>query len=228
MNNNNNTVAVLFNSTPNSGKTAAIDYLIGKGYPLVRRQAKDKLHELVQSLFCIEPDAYWGMYNDRDTKELPRKEFTLTLSAFNRLSTVINMPYNRVVKANKVPCEETRRVSIREIMIYTSECLMKPTLGEDYFGVCRAKAIQDGEIVVDDSAAFISELPPLVERVGMENILLLRIHREGQTFDGDSRSYLDSDIIDNTLDIHNNGSLQEYLDTVEGVVKGFLQQRGKL
>ena len=44
-------------------------------------------------------------------------------------------------------------------MIYISEIIIKPRFGSDYFGVARAKAIQEDEIAVDSSTGFVEELP---------------------------------------------------------------------
>jgi hypothetical protein len=56
----------------------------------------------------------------------------------------------------------------------------------------------------------------------MENILLIRIHRDGYTFEGDSRDYIPDGVITNTVDIDNNGTLEDYLKKVETVVRGFI------
>ena len=52
------------------------------GYPLVRREAKGKLHTLVQEFFCVSPERYWEIYNDRELKEKPLPEFTLILNDY--------------------------------------------------------------------------------------------------------------------------------------------------
>lgn len=126
-------------------------------------------------------------------------------------------------------------LSIREAMIYVSELVVKPRWGADWFGKERVRKMKtqlscipdrfltkDQQVFTDDSAAFVDELHPLIEYLGQENILLLRIHREGFTFDGDSRSYIPDGIIDNTIDVYNNGTEQEYFDQVEEIVKGWL------
>jgi hypothetical protein len=115
-------------------------------------------------------------------------------------------------------------LSQREAMIYISEVVMKPKFSNNYFGVARAKAIQDGEIAVDSSTGFVEELPPLIERLGQENILLIRIHREGTTFEGDSRNYIPDGVITNTVDVNSvYGELTKYLEDVENVVSKFLK-----
>ena len=98
-------------------------------------------------------------------------------------------------------------------------------MGSGYFGVARAKAIQEGEIAVDSSTGFVEELPPLIERLGQENILLIRVHREGATFEGDSRNYIPDGVITNTVDVNSvYGKLTEYLEEVERHVEEFLDE----
>jgi hypothetical protein len=117
-------------------------------------------------------------------------------------------------------------------MIYVSEVIVKPRWGEDWFGKERVRYIRSVEdtysensssiLFTDDSCAFIDELRPLIKHITQENILLIRVHREGYTFEGDSRRYIPDGVIYNTYDVDNNGSEQEYFDKVEDVVRKFL------
>lgn len=71
---------ILWNSPKGLGKDEAITYLRSLGYPLVRREAKGKLHTLVQEFFCVSPERYWEIYEDRVLKETPMEEFRINLS----------------------------------------------------------------------------------------------------------------------------------------------------
>lgn len=215
---------ILFNSPKSLGKDSAIDYLIDwKGIPLVRREAKGKLHTLVQEFFCVSPERYWEIYEDRVLKEVPLDDFKIFLD----FSEDLKLSQTCDTKGVLVEIHSTKRIevnlSIRMAMIYISELVMKPRFGENYFGVARAKAIQEGEIAVDSSTGFVDELPPLIERLGQENILLIRVHREGATFEGDSRSYIPDGVITNTVDVNSvYGELTEYLEEVEKIVSKFI------
>ncbi len=218
---------VLWNSPKSLGKDTAIEYLEDWcGIPLVRREAKGKLHTLVQEFFCVSPERYWEIYNDRELKETPLEEFSLRFyweDEYKHLSKVLGYD---------ITCYDitTDRLwlSVREAMIYVSEVICKPRFGENYFGVARAKAIQDNEIAVDGSTGFESELPPLIERLGQENILLIRVHREGATFEGDSRRYIPDGVITNTVDVNSvYGELTEYLEEVKVIVEKFLDDTNK-
>lgn len=114
------------------------------------------------------------------------------------------------------------KLSIREAMIFVSEVMCKEKFGLDYFGVARANSVRHAEVIVDGSTGFVEELPPLIEKLGQENILLIRVHRNGCTYDGDSRNYIPDGVIHNTIDIDNNSSLGGYFNQVEEAVQKFL------
>jgi hypothetical protein len=226
-----NSKIILFNSPKSLGKDSAIDYLVDwKGIPLVRREAKGKLHTLVQEFFCVSPERYWEIYEDREVKEKPLSEFTIVLSITERyiLEALIGESLHKrklqgKAIGNVFDNAYLYQLSIREAMIYISEIICKSRFGEDYFGVARAKSIQEGEIAVDSSTGFIEELPPLIEQLGQENILLIRVHREGATFEGDSRSYIPDGVITNTVDVNSvYSNIAEYLDEVKDIVIKFL------
>jgi hypothetical protein len=214
---------ILLNGVKSTGKDSAIHHLRSLGYPLVRREAKGKLHELTMAFFCIQPERYWEIYEDRVLKEAPLLEFRIRLSQedLDNLEGILN--------ETLIDCPSEERstfiLSLRQAMIYISELVMKPKFGENYFGVARAKDIVDGEVATDSSCGFIEELPPLIERLGQDNILLIRVHREGATFEGDSRNYIPDGVIDNTVDVQSvYGYLDEYLETVEKIVDKFLNK----
>lgn len=78
-------------------------------------------------------------------------------------------------------------MTVREFMIWISESVMKPVFGDDIFGKRLAKSLGDGSYICADGG-FASEIKPLID-AGVE-VTLIRLHRAGYTFDGDSRSYI--------------------------------------
>lgn len=242
-----NTKVILLNGPAGCGKDVALEHigdtaLAGRwtSWKVVRRECKDKLHKLTQELFCVNPVRYWEIYNDRSFKELPLPDFRVTISTPDRDLLEHSLGYNiqedsvyrnpSLLVGGKV-AKFTVNLSIREAMIYVSEVICKPRWGEDYFGVARANSLQEYELAVDaSSAAFerngeitCDEIPPLLERVDMEDILLLRIHRPGFTYEGDSRRYIPDGVIDNTVDVYNNGTLEEFFDKVGDEVNMFVR-----
>jgi hypothetical protein len=79
----------------------------------------------------------------------------------------------------------------REVAIHYSERMCKPMFGQDYFGRWAAWALtkipKGIETVVFTDSGFAVEASQIV-RVA-EHVTLVRLHRRGCTFNGDSRSY---------------------------------------
>lgn len=93
----------------------------------------------------------------------------------------------------------------RKLLIALSEQLLKPRYGNSYFGnaIWTEACNSSGKLFVVSDSGFREEAERLVSSAGPTNCLLIRLHREGHTFEGDSRSYIDIDKVA-TKDIHNN------------------------
>ena len=86
--------------------------------------------------------------------------------------------------------------SCREVQIGISENFMKPFHDEGVFGKIAANEIQqlieeETEYFFVTDSGFRQEAVELVNRFGVENVILIRLHREGYTYTGDSRSHID-------------------------------------
>jgi hypothetical protein len=122
--------------------------------------------------------------------------------------------------------------SYREVQISFSEAWAKPFFGEDVFGQLAVNSLQSatafgqlGDLVVCSDSGFPVEAWPVIENVfGTENTLLVRVHREGKTFAGDSRSYIELPGV-KMLHLENRGTLQEYGDAVVNLVDSWLNNR---
>jgi len=87
--------------------------------------------------------------------------------------------------------------SCRQVQINISEYFLKPMHGEDVFGQILKQRIKRAStnynlFFVSDSG-FAPEAEVLIKEFGSENVVLIRIHRDGHTFDGDSRNYINLD-----------------------------------
>lgn len=82
----------------------------------------------------------------------------------------------------------------REVAIAYSERFCKPLYGQDYFGHCAVRSIEQMEKIAMQvccftDSGFTHEAGPVVARFGGGNVLQIRVSRPGRNFQGDSRSY---------------------------------------
>ena len=92
--------------------------------------------------------------------------------------------------------------------------MVKPCYGKDIFGKIAAykiaeefqlvdtEILSDRDLYVFSDCGFDAEIHHVLKLFGNENALLIRISKEGSTYEGDSRSYIElPDVL--TIDIHN-------------------------
>ena len=126
-----------------------------------------------------------------------------------------NMLYNdRSTK--EMPCHRLFGRSPRQHLIYVAEEVIKPAFGKDYFGKIIASKLCTGFNVVSD-IGFMEEAMPIINKVGQENVTLVRIHREGRDFSSESRSWL-SGICDAEYDVYNDGTIEGLFKKVAAVL----------
>lgn len=91
--------------------------------------------------------------------------------------------------------ETGEALSLRQALIYTSEEVIKPTYGKKHYGqrLCDKLLASDSEMFVCSDGGFTDEILPLVE--ADIKVRILRIHRPGYTYAGDSRSYIPEDFV---------------------------------
>lgn len=99
------------------------------------------------------------------------------------------------------PLPEFLGLSPRKAYIMMSEAYYKPTHGQTVFGKLLLQDIlklfdalpcgAERPVIVISDSGFEPETEPIIERFGSEECALIRVHREGFDFSGDSRSYLD-------------------------------------
>lgn len=106
----------------------------------------------------------------------------------------------------------------RQLMIDFSEHFMKPRFGAQIFGKLLLKRCKDQELfynhfVIDDSG-FVPEAEYVISQVGADNCALIRLHRMGRDFSGDSRGYITLDGV-KSADVNNDGAPMEMIDQLE-------------
>lgn len=193
------TKVVLFNGPPRSGKdTAAISALLH-----VRKEMNYNLDRVRVDKFAMPiKRAFAGMINT------PIDEFG---NAWE---------YERQ-KETKVP---VLGVSYRQWQIDFSERYMRDLYGTDVFARLFCDRNKDADVVLVSDCGFSVEGKEITEHFGHDNVMLVRLHRDGCTFKGDSRSYVEFPCYRN-VDLQNDGTVWEFQDKVNGLVEAFLRDK---
>lgn len=123
-------------------------------------------------------------------------------------------------KNKEIPSQRLDGKSPRDAMIFVSEKIIKPSMGDDYFGRALADKISQSQnrLFCCSDSGFSDELKPLIGELERENVRVFRIFRDGHTYEkyNDSRRYLSPEDFNNEVvfrDIDNNGTLQAFVDT---------------
>lgn len=115
-----------------------------------------------------------------------------------------------------------------DCQISFSEDWVKPAFGQYTFGYLAARHVKrhminnpGQELYVCSDSGFGTEAQPLVELFGSDNTLLVKIFRDGKTFTGDSRSYIELDDV-TTISITNNKTTADYEQHIKAMVEIWL------
>lgn len=108
--------------------------------------------------------------------------------------------------------------SWRQWLIHISENVIKPIFGSRAFGDLMLRDINlhylPMDYIVISDCGFTEEVKVLVE-AGFPTCIV-RLHRDGHTFQNDSRGYIYIEGV-HSIDMHNNGSKAELKDVVEAM-----------
>ncbi len=99
---------------------------------------------------------------------------------------------NRDLKEEPTPLLDG--LSCRQAMIHVSEEIIKPKLGQDYFGNIVANEIDLTKNYAISDGGFVEELLPVINKVGKDNFILVQLARDGCSYSSDSRRYFKSGI----------------------------------
>jgi hypothetical protein len=118
----------------------------------------------------------------------------------------------------------------RECYIDCAENYLKPLFGKDVFGhifVNRLKIQQKLEtprnelVVLCSDVGFVDEVMPVIKYVGEDNVMMIKLYRDGCDYSKDSRSYVDIPGI-HTTEIHNNGTKDQLINSCFNSIDGWL------
>lgn len=91
----------------------------------------------------------------------------------------------------EIPQIELGGLTPRQVYIAMAETFVKPTFGPDAWARFMLNRIEWGNtLYLVRDLGFIEEARTMINEVGPENVLIIRLLREGKSFKGDSRSYI--------------------------------------
>lgn len=118
----------------------------------------------------------------------------------------------------------------RQVYIDLSEKYAKVRYHKEFFGQILLRRIliltawgEKKSFVISDSG-FAEEALTIVNKIGAENCLLVRIYREGYTFEKDSRSYITLPGVDR-VSLMNDGNLISLEMTAKTTISSWLKEK---
>lgn len=93
-------------------------------------------------------------------------------------------------KIKERPEPELNGLSRRQALIHVSEDVIKPKYGKDYFGAKTAEKLDGVSSYCFSDGGFLEEVAPLINTVGNDAICIIQLFRNGCSFSGDSRNYI--------------------------------------
>lgn len=144
-------------------------------------------------------------------------------------------------------------ISRRESLIHVSENISKKIFGNDYYGKLAANTMNLNVNYCISDGGFVEELSHIINKFSKEDIIMLRLYREGSTYEGDSRKYINcdnqldtyicgyetdvSELINQSFDIsvdlncvtiHNNGTLYDLYNVIGKIVRKQYERKNRI
>ena len=196
---------IILNAPPNAGKDTIAEALCSYTGAM-HMEMKDHLYTVTASLFNMPLVKLNGMCTDRDRKDRQTQLLILPINKYNQLCRITGSKPVRGVSP-----KSCHAISPREALIYTSELVVKPAFGSDYFGKIANDNIQVCGAVFSDGG-FDDELPPIL--IGQKDVYIVKFSREGCNWEGDSRSWLTTQAGVPELVTTNNGTVRNLVDEI--------------
>ena len=178
-------LGVVLSGPPCCGKDTIAKRIVENNVGFVKHQFKDALYEHTAKYFQVDLDKFIHFASDRELKD------SKSLAGLG----------------GRTP---------RQALTHVSEDIYKPRYGDDYFGKAEARTVRElaGRLdksftVIYPDGGFESEVPPIESEFDL--VIIVRLHRDGFDFTGDSRNYL------NLPDTKTRFTVDEYL--VDGKIE---------
>ena len=153
---------IIFNGPPGAGKDTLVDALCADPDLKVSKCTfKEPLFKIAIPLSGMTEEAFMTKYNNRENKE--------------------------------VAWDELNGMTPRAFLIKISEEWIKPSLGISRLGYLALQAVKVAptDIILFSDGGFAEEVKLMQDIFGADSIILVRLYREGCTFEGDSRNYVE-------------------------------------
>lgn len=123
-------------------------------------------------------------------------------------------------KSKDAPNKRFGGKSYRQAQISFSEDWMKKQFGPRIFGELALARLRKSiaTLFICSDSGFAEEVYPLLEMFDKQDILIVKLHRPGYSFEGDSRSYIRIPGV-KEVNIYNDGPLAMLLHQVEEVAR---------
>ena len=208
---------IILNSPPNTGKDTIANAICRKTGSQ-HRQFKEKLYECTAMLFNWPYlAAFKCMAENRVLKETPSELLTVPSTEFHKITAITRS--NRaftIAEGCTLSGDYNVPISPREALVYVSEIVIKPRFGDKYFGLAAADSTRDDEHgTIFSDGGFQSELSPVVDEVGEENVYIVQFPRgDKKDFLGDSRNWLQPYGNIHLLQTTNDGTIDEIVNEI--------------
>lgn len=171
----------ILNGPPSSGKDSLADYLVSKNSRFKKEKFAKPLKLALKALFSMTDDEL-TFFDSSVIKDTPNTRF------FNK--------------------------SWRDVNKELSELYVKCNFDRGFFGYSLMNRIKSDKFVSDfliSDGGFDYEVSPLIEEFGKDNVIVIKLYREGFDFSIDSRNYISTESLGiRSYDLTNN-VLEKYL-----------------
>lgn len=190
----NKPLVVILNGPPGCGKDTIANAWLEKTAGNIEfrphvKAFKEPMYRVAAAALGIPIDEFMELYSDREWKEHVRPEW-----------------------GGK---------SVRDLMIATSENYLKPMFGETCMGKLAVSSIQhripsQSDVIVFSDGGFKAEVEELEKHF---HVRVVQILRDGCSFEGDSRSYIEGTNLPTYL-LFNDRSVEEAVEDLEWIIEG--------